>query len=67
MSETLKFNEYCRTKLGEIFKVVRINELDRNIVYDKYGASYYRENITKHSKNIIDLIEERRLCEWLQS
>ena len=57
MSETLKFNEYCRTKLGEIFKVVRINELDRNIVYDKHGARYYRDEIIKHSKNIIDLIE----------
>ena len=31
MSETLKFNEYCRTKLGEIFRVVGINEFDRNI------------------------------------
>lgn len=57
MSETLKFNEYCRTKLGEIFRVVGINEFDRNIFYDKHGARYYRDEIIKHSENIIDLIE----------
>lgn len=73
MSE-IKIGDYVRIDddfrvitLG-IGKVIRINK-DTIYVKNKFELpfSFKRENITKHSKNIIDLIEERRLCEWLQS
>lgn len=79
MSE-IKVEDYIRTNEGIIEKIKRI-EFDKNdtslkwYVFDKKRSDmnvideiYINKTyITKHSKNIIDLIEERRLCEWLQS
>lgn len=62
----IKNGEYIRTKEGLIGK------------FEAYADNYYindcnstmreqfvdKEDIVKHSKNIIDLIEVRRLCEW---
>jgi len=43
-----------------------------NYIKDKYWVdnqcgSWTDMTIVKHSKNIIDLIEVRRLCEWVES
>lgn len=49
----IKIGEYFRTKKGKIHKWSK-------------GRTYIgQDEILKHSKNIIDLIEKRRLCEWL--
>lgn len=53
----MKYGNYVRTKLGEIAKIVDTNMYDNTIYKDMQGARYYLEDIVKHSKNIIDLIE----------
>ncbi len=51
--EEIKVGEYVRTKKGKIFR------------YSKGRAYLGKDNyIVKHSKNILDLIEVRRLCKW---
>lgn len=60
-------NDFRVIALG-IGKVIRINK-DTIYVKNKFELpiSFKRENRAKHSKNIIDLIEKRRLCEWNKS
>ena len=55
----IEVEEYVRNKSGKIDKVINNNyympqyiECEKSIVY--------KEDIVKHSKNIIDLIEVRR-------
>ncbi len=67
--EEIKVGEYVRTKEGYIDKIVIAENED-----DMYAGEsnpqyldYTSEDIVKHSKNIIDLIEVRRLCEWRES
>ncbi len=66
----IKVGEYVRSKDGFIGKVEKIiydkQEKQRYYCCEKNNvmASNYRENIVKHSHNIIDLIEARRLCEF---
>lgn len=55
--EEIEVGEYCRTKLGEIFKVVRINEFNRNMFFDKQGAKYYKDDIVKYSKIKSEIVE----------
>lgn len=62
----IEVGEYVRTKSGKIDKVINNNyympqciECEKSLVY--------KEDIVNHSKNIIDLIEVRRLCKWLSS
>lgn len=67
-------NEYVRTTNKGI---KRIDNIDNNKTVNKYlycigedwdGKCYgfiKTTEILKHSPNIIDLIEERRLCKWL--
>ena len=52
-----EFQSYCRFKNSHYINANNNEELCKKI--NKY--------ITKHSKNIIDLIEVRRLCKWLSS
>lgn len=54
----IEVGEYVRTRNGIIFKTTEywVEE------YNKEPEAY---TILKHSSNIIDLIEERRLCEWI--
>lgn len=77
MSE-IKVGEYVRTKDGIISKVTDVLigyciDCDNDVFDIGDGAmmeipwEYIEEYVIKHSKNIIDLIEERRLCEWLSS
>jgi len=77
MSE-IKVGDYVRTKDGRIEKIkeknkygIVIKHKDTNDTFSE-GINWYaesgreinKEDIIKHSSNIIDLIEIRRLCEW---
>ncbi len=63
-------DEYIRTKNGTIAKVedtefdIKVNSFGQ-VLYERYvGREHWYEVIVKHSSNIIDLIEVRRLCKW---
>lgn len=70
----IEVGEYIRTKEGYLGKLIAINKQDynylvvdtsRNIRNDEYPPTYLylkNEDIAKHSKNIIDLIEE---CDYV--
>ena len=58
MSE-IKVGEYVRTIFGKILQITSL----RDMGYIEKGNPYFRQQIKKHSPNIIGLIEERRLCE----
>ena len=55
----IEVGEYVRTKEGEIHKVIKIIEDDRD--WDYYccenNTGYFAMDIAKHSKQLIDLIE----------
>lgn len=60
-------NEYVRTKKGYFYKIKRIRKSDvSEEVYivrahgDNYSFYLRKDNITKHSFNLTDLIEVRR-------
>lgn len=59
----IKVGEYVRTHLGNIHKVVMYNEENEKYITDTL-KSFDEVAVFKHSKNIIDLIEVRRLCQW---
>lgn len=61
--EEIKVGEYARTFNGLIGKVVQVTDSGNYAIRIYNGAEYVvRAGITNHSKNIIDLIEVRRLC-----
>ena len=62
----IEVGEYVRTKKGKIDKVTNDNCYMPQYIECKKSL-LYKEDIIKHSKNIIDLIEVRRLCKWLSS
>ena len=64
--EDIKVGEYVRTKNGKIDKVKNNDYYMKQYIECEKGL-YLRENITKHSENLIDLIEVRRLCKWKTS
>ena len=78
MKNEIKVGEYGRTNLGNIIKFAwfqnsETGEIYKNkvILVDKmmtetYPFYYFKkdEYIVKHSPNLIDIIEERRLCKW---
>ena len=58
MGNEIKVGEYIRTKLGDIKKITEGFEF----VIERYNESFNK--IVKHSPNLIDIIEKRRLCKW---
>lgn len=61
----IQVGEYVRTKDGDIFKFAKIyREAYLYSMQDENGILYGNPNkvVAKHSFNIIDLIEVRRLC-----
>lgn len=66
----IEVGEYVRTKNGEIAKIIDIvKPINANILLFDVNLKeiWLNEvglNIINHSKNIINLIEVRRLCEW---
>lgn len=66
----IEVGEYIRTNKG-IAKITKnsIGKIDYFTYYDidkEIDDINYiqKEDVIKHSKNIIDLIEVRRLCKW---
>ena len=65
--EEIKVGEYVRTISGNIDKVDALIGMIENTVHLEKHKWQDIKNIVKHSPNIIDLIEERRLCKWRNS
>lgn len=76
--EEIKVNEYLRTKEGYIARVKEIDNKAQVYWFDNcilkisgiccYDLHFEATNyISKHSPNIIELIEVRRLCKWRRS
>ena len=79
MENEIKVGDFIRAKNGLIAKVVY--KIEKTSFKSKSGRMctsperYYLENvkkysiskpyIVKHSSNLIDIIEERRLCKWI--
>lgn len=59
--EDIEVNEYVRTSKGIIFQATKNIKINVNIP-KKYKKIV--DPITKHSFNLIDLLEVRRLCKW---
>ena len=72
MEDNIEINEYIRNNKGNIGKVIDIfngHSLAKYHIEYKVVAKVKRQwlstkTIIKHSPNIIDLIQERRLCKW---
>ena len=61
----IKVGEYIRTKKGVIGKIIQVTKNESNKKFYSINWDIIKAHeIKKHSKNIIDLIEVRRLCEW---
>ena len=70
MENEIKVGDWIRTSDGYIGKIIekRINEKDKYII-DVLPNVILQLNrdFVKHSHNLIDIIEERRLCKWERS
>lgn len=64
MMDRIEVGEYVRTERGVIYKYTE--EEKEDIMLQDFRLCNDGK-IVKHSFNIIDLIEERRLCEWRKS
>ena len=63
MKDKIEVNEYVRFNNGEIGKVIDIKENPSRIVYSEYGEIGLISDIVKHSKQLIDLIEDKYIVE----
>lgn len=65
MEDKIEVNEYVRTKEGEIHKIIKIIEDDGD--WDYYccenNSGYFAMDIANHSKQPIDLIEDKDIVE----
>lgn len=59
----IKVGEYVRSELGSIGKITKIE--DNKFLYENKTLITWIGNVTKHSFNLIDLIEKRRFCKWI--
>ena len=59
MEDKIEVNEYVRFNNGEIGKVIDIKENPSRIVYSEYGEIGLISDIANHSKQPIDLIEDK--------
>ena len=77
MENEIKVGDWIRTKAGQIHKVDKIIPVYENdkLLYEQqficwdgkisgYRIWQLEDIIVKHSPNLIDIIEERRLCKW---
>ena len=68
MKNEIKVNEYVRSDLGSIGKVTRIEDnTTTKFYYEDKELITIDKRVVKHSFNLIDVIEERRLCKWIFS
>ena len=63
----IEIGDYVRTDYGEIHKIIDVVEDSEDMNYYKYENNMgdFQLCIKKHSKQLIDLIEIRRLCKWI--
>lgn len=61
--EDIEVGELVRLKNGRIDKVKNDDYYMQQYIECEKGL-YLRDNITKHSFNLIDLLEVRRLCKF---
>ena len=65
MENEIKVGEYIRSDLGSIGKVTRIEDnTTTKFYYEDKELITIDKRVVKHSPNLIDIIEERRLCKW---
>ena len=68
IQDNIKKGDYARLNIGQIVKVIGIreNNVDKKaIYYGVYDNDWFNSMAVENfSKNIIDLIEKRRLREW---
>ncbi len=65
--EEIEIGEYVRTRAGHIYKITNIDEnglIYWNKIQCGWSEQQLEDIIVKHSKQLIDLIEVRRLCKW---
>ena len=63
MEDKIEVEEYVRFNNGEIGKVIDIKENPSRIVYSEYGEIGLISDIVNHSKQPIDLIEDKDIVE----
>lgn len=66
----IEVGDYVRTRAGHFYKITRIDEnglIYWNKIQCGWNIEQLKDIVVKHSKNIIDLIEKRRLCKWTRS
>ena len=63
MKDKIEVNEYVRTKNGVIDKVDALYGMIENTVHLENQKWFDIKNIVKHSKQLIDLIEQRDIVE----
>lgn len=60
--ENIEVGEWVRSKIGSIGKVTKIE--DGKFLYEDKSLITFIDNVVKHSKNIIDLIEVGDVIEY---
>lgn len=63
----IEVNDYVRTRAGHIYKITNIDEnglIYWNKIQCGWSEQQLEDIIVKHSKQLIDLVEVRRLCKW---
>lgn len=69
MENEIKVGDWIRDREGHITKIIQTLLLfkDVELYLGEDGYQYSDNAIVKHSSNLIDIIEERRLCKWIHS
>lgn len=69
MENEIKVGDWIRDREGHITKIIQTLSLfkDVELYLGEDGYQYSDNAIVKHSPNLIDIIEERRLCKWKRS
>lgn len=67
--DKIEIGEYVRTDIGNILKYEGKEKefIDEHLSISNKKDIEFLGRIVKHSKNIIDLIDARRLCKWCAS
>lgn len=69
VQNNIKKDDYARLNTGKIVKVIGLRENNVNkkaIYFGIYDTDWFDSSAVENfSSNIIDLIEVRRLCEWI--
>ena len=57
-------NGICKV-IENVDEYVRDDQVSVDYIGSMYHQVVWKKRILKHSENIIDLIEVRRLCKWI--